>query len=318
MSKSNFRITSKGDFLKSLTMPNRVKKITVDFEEGGVYPWSMQVYKQLSDRIGVYVIEDTKGKIIYVGEAVSVGGLKERHSKHEKRELFRLFNASNLVVYYVTGADRDDAGKVALLERMLIYGNEPILNDDVKHSVPTAYFIADEMERQLSIIIDHYSKLQVLCPKDKEINRSLKTYNKLFAEITGLYKKTKTLDKRIKRLDECINKLQKEMKKREKKIIIKKKDIECVEKRIKKGENVDPKSVSRKKKNLEKKMDEFKKIQQLIKKLNLKLINKKSESSKVFRQLNHYTKEKHNIKPINDGLMLYNTIKVATHKMQNI
>ncbi|MGG1910830.1 hypothetical protein ABFY54_01710 [Priestia megaterium] len=282
MTNGYFRITSEGGFLEPLKKPNRVKLLDIVFEQGGVYDWNIEVHKQLTDRIGVYSIEDTAGDIIYIGEANGVGGLKRRHATHEKKELFRLFGAAKLTTYHLVDPNKDDPGKVSLLERILIYGNEPVLNDDVKQSKPTAYFIAEEMEKQLKEIVIYYGKLKKLVVGDKQAEFFFERFTQLSAELDQLYNATRTLDDSVKTLKEEIRE--------EEKLINKLKKELNAQKNMKENEG-----------DLGEKEEDLKQKKENLKQKKKDLKSEKKEFYKMFTELNQYTKKEDIVREVNDG-----------------
>jgi hypothetical protein len=145
-----------GKFLEGLSdiQANRIKNLAFDFSKGETLHWENEVYKSLTTRIGFYTIINNVDEIIYVGLANGEAGLRGRHQQHEKNNLFELFDAEKITVYYADELDEDDAGQIALLERYLIYALEPILNDDIKQSKSTLEFIIDKIKEKMNEILN--------------------------------------------------------------------------------------------------------------------------------------------------------------------
>lgn len=195
-------LKSSGKYLDNLPYPGRVSNLEINFSEGETLDWTSDVYKKLPERIGVYLVirtitfaEKSEEEIIYVGLANGEGGLKGRHKKHEKNEQFNLFNASKLRIYYADGVDKDDPGKVALLERIMIYAHEPILNDDIKRSKPSSYFVIENAIEKLTFITNSY---KALMQSDKLFDEDLTKFNNLKDQITDEFNRTKTLEANYK------------------------------------------------------------------------------------------------------------------------
>lgn len=134
-----------------------------------IYSWSKTVYKELSDRIGVYLVKTEDNKVIYVGEANGEkGGLTGRHKTHEKNDLFELFDAKYLEIYYCDKDGLDDPGQVAMLERYLILVIQPILNNDIKQDLASELSIFEKLVKKVRIITAGGN----IDPKDEEqLNR---------------------------------------------------------------------------------------------------------------------------------------------------
>ncbi|MBA9027616.1 GIY-YIG nuclease family protein [Peribacillus huizhouensis] len=141
-----------GNFMNNLNKEQsaNIKTLSFDFSQHeDVYPWSKSVHLGLPKRIGFYFVKDNNDKVIYVGLANGQKGLFERHSKHEKKHLFELFNAKELLVFFCDDLAKDDPGKIAVLERYFIYTLEPVLNNDIKLSKSTNSFVIEMMTEKI-------------------------------------------------------------------------------------------------------------------------------------------------------------------------
>ncbi|MEK3976214.1 hypothetical protein [Psychrobacillus sp. FSL K6-1267] len=153
---NEIKINSTGSYLKNSKFSMRMKNLAFSFSDK-IVSWDKEVYKELPDRIGVYAILNQDDDIIYVGKATGVGGLKQRHRNHEKNLLFKLFDANKLMYYHVEDNSTDDPGIVVLLERMLIYAHDPLLNDDIKGSVPITHLISNKIITKIDDLIVRYT-----------------------------------------------------------------------------------------------------------------------------------------------------------------
>lgn len=140
----------KGDFLENLKHAKRLKELSIEFSKGETIKWHDKVYKELPVRIGVYAIIDRDNEVIYIGKATGKGGLKARHISHEKRELFKLFDAREIIPYFADGKDVDDNEILMLLERYMIYTHLPTLNNDFKGYKPIQIEVSEKMVEKIS------------------------------------------------------------------------------------------------------------------------------------------------------------------------
>lgn len=138
-------IKGEGEFLGKLKFGKRLEELSIEFSEGEIIKWHDKVYKELPVRIGLYAIIDKEKEVIYIGKATGKGGLKARHIGHEKKELFKLFDAEKVIVYFADGKDVNDEGILMLLERYMIYTHQPTLNNDVKEYRSLQFEISEKM-----------------------------------------------------------------------------------------------------------------------------------------------------------------------------
>ncbi|WP_336769891.1 GIY-YIG nuclease family protein [Bacillus bombysepticus] len=207
-------ISAMGDFLKELKYPGRMKEHSIEFTHSSPIKWDLKVSKSLESKIAVYIILDEKGEIIYVGSAIGKKGLKGRQATHEKKGIFRLFNAKNLVYYYEIG---NDPGKILQLERFMIYAHDPILNNDFDTPINLYDEIYKKMKTKLNEMINvyHFAKKQKTADDLDFIREHLES---LFIEKEEAYDelvkaKSKKNNKVIKKKEKIYNQKKKEFEK---------------------------------------------------------------------------------------------------------
>ncbi|PGY11983.1 hypothetical protein [Bacillus cereus] len=175
-------IKGEGEFLGKLQFGNRLEALSIEFSEGETIKWHDKVYKELPVRIGLYAIIDEEEEVIYIGKATGKGGLKERHMRHEKKELFKLFDAKKVIVYFADGKDVNDEGILMLLERYMIYTHQPTLNNDVKEYRSLQFEISEKMLEKISdkglqnqeLYKEFYKSLNFLFEEAKKAERDFK------------------------------------------------------------------------------------------------------------------------------------------------
>jgi len=157
MVNNKIEIQSSGDFLDFFKFPNRIKQLAIEFSNSERLEWSDSVYEELATQIGVYGIINSDNDIIYFGKATGANGLKGRHHNHEKNEVFKLFDAKEIIIFHGVGKDLDEPGALLLIERLVIYCQEPTLNDDVKGGINLQYIIGRQALKKLIPVIDHFT-----------------------------------------------------------------------------------------------------------------------------------------------------------------
>jgi excinuclease UvrABC nuclease subunit len=219
VSKTSGRIEIQvsGDFLNNLNEEQSANIKTLSFEftqHEEIYKWSKSVYLELPKRIGFYFVKDNKGEIIYVGLANGQEGLFKRHSNHEKKHLFELIDAKELLVFFCDDLSKDDPGKIAVLERYFIYTLEPVLNNDIKQSKSTASFAVKMMGEKLDKMLstnklprELYNRIQKLKNELTELKEAedctRKRYHTILENVCFEPVKLSEKDKHICMLEQC-------------------------------------------------------------------------------------------------------------------
>ena len=76
----------------------------------------------------------------------------------------------------------------------MIYAHEPILNDDIKQSKPSTYYVIEEALKRLKLITVNYTIMNKLGLFNEELTK----YNTLWDEINNAFEQTKTLEENFK------------------------------------------------------------------------------------------------------------------------
>ena len=170
------KVQISGNFMKNLNVnqSKNIKKLEFNFSQNEkVYTWSKSVHLDLPKRIGVYLLKNDNGEVIYVGLANGREGLFGRHKGHEKKHLFELFDAKELIVFFCDDLDLDDPGKIAVLERYFIYTLEPVLNNDIKLSKSTNAFAIVMMNKKLDEMLSTSKLSSYLYSRMEELQQKL-------------------------------------------------------------------------------------------------------------------------------------------------
>ncbi|MBB3109125.1 hypothetical protein FHS18_001177 [Paenibacillus phyllosphaerae] len=164
--------------------------LIITFSKNPPIPWNVKVKNNLESRIGVYQIINSEGTTIYVGKATGDMGLKGRHTTHEKREYFRLFDATTITTYYAEDPNFNDPGILILLERILVYGEQAVLNKDVTEGIPTEYTVASKMLEKIKCISDELH-FKWEASKDDEFLAESEAFDDIYQELEKNMNSTK-------------------------------------------------------------------------------------------------------------------------------